>query len=72
MVINEIISMLKEELSVKNKLIEEQQQTIRVLSESIKVANQNELAETIIDRKDIALIENSKKKTRSIWQFWKK
>jgi len=55
-VINEVISMLKDELTAKNKLIDEQQQTIRELNESIKhlsqsinAAHQNELAETIID-----------------------
>jgi predicted transcriptional regulator YheO len=55
-VVSEVIAMLKEELSAKNKLIDEQQQTIKELNETIKIqaqsinaAHHNELAETIID-----------------------
>ena len=51
-----LISMLKDELSAKNKLIEEQQQTIKELTEAVKIqaqsinaAHHNELAETVID-----------------------
>ena len=51
-----LISMLKSELSAKNKLIDEQQQTIKELNETIKIqaqsinaAHHNELAETVID-----------------------
>jgi len=55
-VTNEIISMLKNELATKDKQIDEQQQTIKELTatirtqaESINAAHHNELAETIID-----------------------
>ena len=55
-VVNELIIMLKDELSSKNKLIDEQQQTIKELNETIKIQAQsinavhhNELAETIVD-----------------------
>ena len=44
-----LISMLKNELEVKNKQIEELTATIKIQAESINAANKNELAETIID-----------------------
>ena len=52
----DVVNMLKNELLTKNKLIEEQQQTIKELAETIKIqaqsinaAHQNELVETVID-----------------------
>jgi predicted transcriptional regulator len=44
-----LVSMLKTELEVKNKQIEELSATIRIQAESINMLNKNELAETIID-----------------------
>ena len=44
-----VIAILKSELEIKNQLISEQQQTIRILSESIKADRQNDFAGTLID-----------------------
>ena len=71
-VINEIISMLKDELAAKNKLIDEQQQTIKELTASIKIqaesinaAHHNELAETIIDSQ--TMLPSSTPEKVSLW-----
>ena len=67
-----LVNMLKDELSAKNKLIDEQQQTIKELSETIKIqaqsintARQNELAETIIDGKELLTVPTPSKP--SLW-----
>lgn len=86
---SEIIQMLKENMAVlqkqletKDKLIEDQQQTIkelnitvRIQAESINAAHHNELAETLIDSQattpELPATEK-KEKQRPFWQFWKK
>jgi hypothetical protein len=68
------ILILQEQLKIKDKQIEELTATVRIQAESINAAHHNELAETIIDGKsNVALLENNtKKKRRPVWQFWKK
>lgn len=78
----ELISMLKNELSEKNKLIDEQQQTIKELNETIKIqaqsinaAHHNELAETVLQAlPDNSLADrNEDKNKKGFWRrFWKK
>ena len=48
-ILKENISVLQRELEIKNKQIEELTVAVKNLSESINAANKNELAETIID-----------------------
>jgi len=68
------IIILQEQLKIKDKQIEELTATVRIQAESINAAHHNELAETIIDGHTIASpSENdTKKKRRPVWQFWKK
>ena len=70
---NAEILFLREQIKTLNAQIEKLTETINIQAQSINAAHQNELAETIIDGKNIALIEDGiKKKRRSFWQFWKK
>jgi hypothetical protein len=68
------ISILQEQLKIKDKQIEELTATVRIQAESINAAHHNELAETIIDGKANASLsdDGTKKKRRPVWQFWKK
>ena len=69
-----LLFILKDELSAKNKLIDEQQQIIKELNETIKIqaqsintAHQNELAETVIDGQK--LISSPKAEKASLWGY---
>ena len=76
-VFDTVISMLKQELEAKNKLIDEQQQiikdlniTIRIQAESINAANKNELAETIIDGNKKLIGETQVKERGGIFKIF--
>ena len=68
------ILILQEQLKTKDKQIEDLTATVRIQAESINAVHHNQLAETIIDGQANASSSenNTKKKRRPIWQFWKK
>jgi len=57
-----LIQTLQKEIEVKNRQIEELAATIRIQAESIRAANNNELAETIIDGRAQTEIATEKKR----------
>lgn len=65
-----LIEMLKKELEIKNKQIEELAVAVKNLSESINNANKNELAETIIDGNQKLIGENKIKNKIGIFKIF--
>jgi len=69
-ILKENISVLQKELEIKNKQIEDLTAAVKNLSESINVANKNELAETIIDGNKKMIEERKPKKRGNIFKIF--
>ena len=69
-VIDTLVSMLKHELEIKNKQIEELTAIVRTQAESINTDRNKVLADTLIDGQKV--IADKEVRNRRSWQFWKK